>query len=109
MRKRELIPLSETMHYILLSVRTPLHGYGMMEWVLEMSEQEVNLAAGTLYGAIENLKKNGYIELISPLNERKKVYQITHLGEKILAQENERLKRIVNIYESGSDANHDKN
>src|SRR5699024_6792104 len=62
------------MHYILLSVRKPLHGYGMKQWVLEKSEQEVNLAAGTLYGAIENLKKNRYIELITTKNERKKNY-----------------------------------
>lgn len=109
MKRKDLVPLSETMHYILLSVRKPLHGYGMMQWVLEKSEQEVNLAAGTLYGAIENLKKNGYIELISPQNERKKVYQITKLGEEILFKENERLKRIVNIYESGSGDIHDNN
>ena len=30
----------------------------------EMSNGDVNIAAGTLYGALENLQKNGYINMI---------------------------------------------
>lgn len=67
-----------------------------------MSNKDVNLAAGTLYGAIENLKKHGYIKLVSPLGERKKVYHITDDGKEVLKLENDRLKKIVQIYESES-------
>ncbi len=101
MKRYKLLPLSETMHYILLAVRQPLHGYGIMQLVKTMSDGKVNIAAGTLYGAIENLKKNGYIELISELNDRKKYYRITSLGERILEIENARLQHIIKLYEYG--------
>ncbi|WP_204668675.1 PadR family transcriptional regulator [Gracilibacillus alcaliphilus] len=91
------------MHYILLALQKPLHGYGIMQLVTEMSNKEVNIAAGTLYGAIENLKKHGYIQLVSDGDSRKKVYQITASGREILAIENERLKHLVQLFEKGSD------
>lgn len=97
----KLLPLSETMHLIMLALRKPLHGYAIMQLVNEMSAGQVNIAAGTLYGALDNLKKHSYIELISDPSERKKVYQITALGEEILDLENQRLKKFISLYENG--------
>lgn len=53
----KLLPLSETMHLIMLALRKPLHGYAIMQLVNEMSDGQVSIAAGTLYGALDNLKK----------------------------------------------------
>ena len=65
----KLVPLSETMHLILLALREPLHGYRIMQLVSEMSKGDVNIAAGTLYGALENLKNmvilNFYLNLVT--------------------------------------------
>ena len=104
--KHKLLPLSETMHYILLALREPLHGYAAMQKIEQMSNGTVILAAGTLYGAIENLNKHGWIE---PVGEegRRKVYMITAEGKSILKMEQERLLHILSLYE-GSDLN-DKN
>jgi DNA-binding PadR family transcriptional regulator len=44
--------LTEAVYYILLSLYTPLHGYGIMQNVERLSSGRVKLAAGTLYGAI---------------------------------------------------------
>lgn len=95
----KLVPLSETMHLIMLSILEPKHGYAIMEEVRTMSHGEVNIAAGTLYGAVENLKKNSYIELVSPAGERKKVYGLTQLGRDILSAENNRLIQMTKLYE----------
>ncbi|WP_370297085.1 PadR family transcriptional regulator [Rossellomorea marisflavi] len=100
--KHKLLPLSETMHYILLALREPLHGYAVMQKIEEMSGGAVVLAAGTLYGAVENLNKHGWIE---PVGEegRRKVYQITYDGNAVLNVEKERLQHILSLYEgSGS-------
>lgn len=97
----KLLPLSETMHLIMLALRTPLHGYAIMQLVNKMSDGQVNIAAGTLYGALDNLKKHEYIELLSNPKERKKVYQVTQLGEEILELENKRLKKFISLYENG--------
>ena len=44
--------LTEAVYYILLSLVTPRHGYGIMQETERMSNGRVKLAAGTLYGAI---------------------------------------------------------
>ncbi|WP_392450040.1 PadR family transcriptional regulator [Staphylococcus massiliensis] len=103
--RNKLLPLSETMHYILLVLREPLHGYAIMQVIREMSENDVNIAAGTLYGAIENLKKHQYIRSLSDALDRRKVYIITELGEEVLKVENERLKHLVKLYEDGPKSN----
>ncbi|SDJ99435.1 DNA-binding transcriptional regulator, PadR family [Jeotgalicoccus aerolatus] len=97
----KLLPLSETMHLIMLALRKPLHGYAIMQLVNEMSDGQVSIAAGTLYGALDNLKKHHYIELLSAPSDRKKVYQVTKLGEEILELENQRLKKFISLYEKG--------
>ena len=99
--KHNLLPLSETMHYILLALREPLHGYAIMQKIEQMSKGTVILAAGTLYGAIENLNKYGWIEPVPGQTDRRKVYKITDEGIEILKIERERLLNIVSLYEKG--------
>lgn len=101
--KHKLLPLSETMHYILLALREPLHGYAVMQKIEEMSKGTVILAAGTLYGAIENLNKHGWIEPVGDAG-RRKIYRITTEGRDILKMEQERLTHILSLYE-GSESN----
>lgn len=103
--KHKLLPLSETMHYILLALREPLHGYAAMQQIKKMSHGTVILAAGTLYGAIENLHKHGWIEPVEH-EGRRKIYKITKEGSAILKIEQERLLHILSLYER-SEANED--
>ncbi len=103
--KHKLLPLSETMHYILLALREPLHGYAVMQRIERMSKGTVILAAGTLYGAIENLNKHGWIESVGN-SGRRKIYRITAEGSTILKMEQERLLHILSLYE-GSESNAD--
>lgn len=99
MMKHRLLPLSETMHYILLALREPLHGYAMMQKIEKMSNGQVVLAAGTLYGAIENLCKHGWIAPVQGETGRRKIYKITAQGEEILQFEKQRLSHILSLYE----------
>ncbi|WP_046173559.1 PadR family transcriptional regulator [Domibacillus indicus] len=101
--KHKLLPLSETMHYILLALREPLHGYAVMQEIEKISNGAVILAAGTLYGAIENLSKHGWIEPVGN-SGRRKIYRITAEGTAILRMEQERLTHILSLYE-GSESN----
>ena len=56
--------LTEAVYYILLSLTEPLHGYGIMQNTLLLSKGRVNLAAGTLYGAINTLIEKGWIRAL---------------------------------------------
>ena len=77
----ESIALTEAVYYILLSLCSPLHGYGIMQRVDEMSAGRVKLAAGTLYGALNTLKERGWITLEGGTDGRRKDYAITEKGK----------------------------
>lgn len=88
--------LTEAVYYILLSLYTPLHGYGIMQHVGQLSKGRVTLGAGTLYGAINTMLGKGWIEAV-PSNEgkRKKEYVITELGKSVVQGELLRLKELL--------------
>ena len=57
----ETSALTESTYYILLSLWTPQHGYGIMQQTEQLSGERVRLAAGTLYGALNALCEKGWI------------------------------------------------
>ena len=88
--------LTEAVYYILLSLMEPLHGYGIMQNVEQLSNGRVKLAAGTLYGAITTLLEKGWITALSEeAGSRKKEYLITDLGKEMLHSEIVRLKELI--------------
>lgn len=96
--RKRFIPMSETMLYILLSLREERHGYGIMLHVKELTDNRIVLGAGTIYQSLSKLESDG---LIIPIREvdRKKIYRITGVGEKILQEEANRIKQIYNNLE----------
>lgn len=93
----ENIALTEAVYYILLSLKEPMHGYGIMQNVSKLSNNRVNLAAGTLYGAITAmLEKEWIAALPGDSNSRKKEYKITDSGKIIVKNELLRLRELLN-------------
>ena len=92
-------PLTETTYYILLSLLEPAHGYIMMQKVEQLSNQKVKIAAGTMYGAIENLLKQQLIKSVKSTDKRRKTYVITEKGIEVLRLDCERMKHIIQITE----------
>ncbi len=92
----EHIALTEGVYYILLSLYTPLHGYGIMQKVYTLSNHRVKLAAGTLYGAISTMLEKSWIQALPGQGDsRKKEYQITGLGKQVLECEIARLRELL--------------
>jgi DNA-binding PadR family transcriptional regulator len=58
MKRNKSLPLTETVFYILLALKQPMHGYLIMQEVEELSKGDVRIAAGTLYGAVNRWKNN---------------------------------------------------
>lgn len=88
--------LTEAVYYILLALMRPLHGYGIMQKVQELSHGRVRLAAGTLYGALSTLLEKGWIcSLPESRGERKKEYLITETGKEMVRGEIERLTELL--------------
>lgn len=96
--KSSTTALTEAIYYILLALQEPLHGYGIMQKTSAMSRGRLTLSAGTLYGAISNLLEKGWINPCGESSDsdgRRKMYQITPLGQEVLTAEYERLTELV--------------
>ncbi len=88
--------LTEAVYYILLSLQKPLHGYGIIQNVNELSKGRVKMAPGTLYGALNTLTDKGWIDALPENPEsRKKEYVLTKSGKTVLREEIERLSELV--------------
>ncbi|WP_042220625.1 PadR family transcriptional regulator [Oceanobacillus manasiensis] len=96
-RPEEFLPLSQATYYILLSLRMVRHGYGIMQDVEEISQGEVKMGPGTLYGALGKLEKQQVIQKVTvESDERRKYYALTELGKQVLQKEYIRLTSLVN-------------
>lgn len=87
------IPMSETMLYILLSLREERHGYGIMLYVRDLTNGRIVLGAGTIYQSLGKLESDALI-IAGREEDRKKYYRITLLGEQILREEAARIQEV---------------
>ncbi len=94
--KRIYVPMTETGFYILFCLRLPQHGYGIAQKVKEMTNNEVTISPGTMYGTLSKMEKDGLIKFVKE-EEKRKLYIITDLGNEILNLE---IKRIERLYKN---------
>lgn len=92
--RKVYVPMTETGFYILLCLQQPNHGYGIVQKVQQMTEGEIVLSPGTMYGSLSKMEKDGVIRFVKE-EEKRKIYQITALGTEVLQLE---LKRIQRLY-----------
>ena len=94
-------PLTESYFYILLCLYDhPNHGNGIMQRRAQLSQGNVKIGSGSMYGATGNMMKKGWIrETLSdnPDDKRKRLYELTDSGREVLEQEIQRLKHLVEI------------
>jgi DNA-binding PadR family transcriptional regulator len=87
--------MSETMLYILFSLKQELHGYAIMQRVKELTRGRIVLGAGTVYSSLGKLESDGLIQGVRE-EGRRKIYTITPIGGEILREEVERITEIYN-------------
>lgn len=91
--RKVYIPMTETGFYILLCLREPNHGYGIVQTVKEITGGEIILTPGTMYGSLSKMEKDKLIEFIRE-EDKRKIYQITDLGREVLNIEFARIERL---------------
>ncbi|RPH62548.1 MAG: PadR family transcriptional regulator [Chloroflexi bacterium] len=91
------LPLTESTAYTLLALAEPLHGYGVMQKVVAMSDGTVRIGPGTLYGAFSTLESEGLIVKVGEV-ERRKSYALTEKGRRVLK---EHIRRSVILVKNG--------
>ena len=82
--------------YILLCLKKPNHGYGIVQTVEKLTEGAIRLAPGTMYGSLSKMEKDGLIQFVRE-EDKRKIYQITELGMEVLQIELKRIERLYRI------------
>ena len=98
--RKVYVPMTETAFYILLCLKTPNHGYGIVQTVERLTEGAIRLAPGTMYGSLSKMEKDALIRFVRE-EEKRKIYEITDLGREVLQTEIARIERLCRIAQEG--------
>ena len=93
----ELIQGTLEMLVLKALARGPLHGYGVVEWIHQTSQQVLKVEEGALYPALHRLELRGVLKAewgTSENNRRAKFYRLTADGKKRLNAESQRWARL---------------
>ena len=91
--RKVYVPMTETGFYILYCLQEPNHGYGIVQMVDKLTDGEIRLAPGTMYGSLSKMEKDGLIRFVKE-EDKRKIYMITGLGIEVLELELKRIKRL---------------
>ena len=98
--RKVYVPMTETAFYILLCLKTPTHGYGIVQTVERLTDGAIRLAPGTMYGSLSKMEKDTLIRFVRE-EEKRKIYEITDLGREVLQTEIARIERLYRIAQEG--------
>jgi DNA-binding PadR family transcriptional regulator len=90
------MPMTETAFYILFCLQKPNHGYGIVQIVEKMTDGAIRLAPGTMYGSLSKMERDGVIKFVRE-EDKRKLYEITELGQEVLGIELDRIRRLYKI------------
>jgi PadR family transcriptional regulator, regulatory protein PadR len=99
MKKTDLM-LQGTLDMLVLKAlaKGPMHGYDVVRWLHEITEDELRVEEGSLYPALHRLERRGWIEAewgFSNNNRKAKYYEITKAGRKQLTVETSTWRRMT--------------
>ena len=104
---QDLLPLPPAQLHILLAlVDGEKHGYAVMSEVEQMTDGEVSMGPGTLYGAIKRMLNAGLIEESDDRpdpeldDQRRRYYRTTGFGARVLDAELSRLDQLIRAAEA---------
>ena len=91
--RRVYVPMTETGFYILFCLQKERHGYSITQKVKELTEGQLSISTGNMYGTLAKMEKDGLIAFVRE-EEKRKLYSITELGRQILELEIQRIERL---------------
>jgi PadR family transcriptional regulator, regulatory protein PadR len=78
----------------------PLHGYAIAARAKELSDGDLKLTAGTLYGALERMRGQGWVEVDGEETvdgRLRRYYRLTGAGADIVTAEADRLAAAARV------------
>jgi DNA-binding PadR family transcriptional regulator len=103
-RTQGLLPLTPAVLHILLALADgSKHGYGIAQEIKAITQGQVTMGPGTLYGSIKRMLRSGLIEETDDRpdpeldDERRRYYQLTGFGHRVLEAEARRLSNLIHV------------
>lgn len=98
MARDQFQTLTEPMYFILLALGKIRNGAEITSWVSQITNRRINLAPGTLYALLAQFLENDLIKRVE-IDKKGKYYKITDEGKKLLEEEAQRLRLLIDNYE----------
>jgi len=98
-----LLPLTPAvLHILLVLADGERHGYAIAQEVEAISDGQVRMGPGTLYGSILRMTEAELLEEVTTRRrddgeERRRYYQMTAFGKRVLTLELDRLTAVMNV------------
>ena len=93
-----LLPGTLEMLVLKTLTRGPLHGYGIAQYIRQVSDDVLQVEEGSLYPALQRLQLKGWVTsewATTENNRRARYYRLTPAGRKQLAAESASYDRLV--------------
>jgi DNA-binding PadR family transcriptional regulator len=103
---QDFLPLPHLPLHILLALADgePMHGWGVIKRIDDMTEGATCPSTGSLYLAMGRLQERGLLDEVEApaddLDARRKYYRLTRLGRRVLEAESRRLATLVDVAEA---------
>ena len=97
MRKKDLLQGTLDMLILKALAQGPMHGYSVVRWIHEKTEDVLRVEEGSLYPALHRLEERGWVNGEwgpSENNRQAKYYKLTRAGRKQLQVESESWERL---------------
>jgi PadR family transcriptional regulator, regulatory protein PadR len=96
--KDALLPGTLEMLILKTLTRAPSHGYGIAQYIRQVSDDVLQVEEGSLYPALQRLQLKGWVTsewATTENNRRARYYRLTPAGRKQLAAESAGYERLV--------------
>ncbi len=96
--KDALLPGTLEMLVLKTLTRAPMHGYGIAQYIRQVSDDVLQVEEGSLYPALQRLQVKGWVTsewAVTDNNRRARYYRLTPLGRRQLAAESASFDRLV--------------
>ena len=102
MPRKDIEVLQGTLDLLVLRALAwgPMHGYGVITWLKQRTDEELQVEDTALYPALHRLENRELIESewgLSENNRRAKFYRLTAEGRKALRAETDEWARYVGV------------
>jgi transcriptional regulator len=96
--RRDLLPGTLDMLVLRTLTVQSMHGYGIAQHLLRLSQDVIRVEEGSLYPALQRMRQKGWIKAewgMTPNNQRARYYTITAAGRKQLGLQHDGFAELV--------------